>query len=243
MKTGAAIMVFLVGSLAAGSVWAADDGWSFEVTPYVWFVGMDGDVEVKGTKADVDVGFEDLIDKVDIGGSLLTVVQKGRWVNWLQLDYYELSDDETVDKIGGAKVEVESDTLLLTAATGIQVDGWSEGQTFDILLGVRYAGMDNELTISGVGSRDDSSDIYDAVLVIRPSFPIGKRWRFNPTLSIGTGDSDLTYELQPQFQYSFNETWAARVGYRRLYYDVEGDRGISFDGALHGFILGIGAVF
>ncbi len=243
VRIGAAIMAFLVYALLAGSAWAADGGWKFELTPYIWGVGIDGDITVRGTKVEVDAGFDDLIDKVDFGGSFLAVAQKGQWVNWLQVDYFEISDDKNVDRIGGAKVEVESDTLFLTVATGIQVDGWKKGQTFDILGGLRYARMDNELTISGVGSADRTSNIYDAVLVLRPSFPLSQRWRFNPTLSIGAGDSDLTYELQPQFQFNFTDTWAGRIGYRRLYYDTEGSSGNKFKGSFHGFILGLGATF
>lgn len=243
MRMMVTMLALLICGLLTGAAWAADDDWKFEITPYIWAVGIDGDVEVRGNKVEVDAGFDDLVDNVDAGGSLLAVVQKGSWVNWLQVDYFELESDENVDKIGGAKVEVESDSLFLTVATGIQIDGWKPGQTFDILGGLRYARMDNTLTISGVGSADRVSNIYDAVLVVRPSFQLSKRWRFNPTLSVGAGDSDLTYELQPQFQFHFNDTWIARLGYRRLYYDTEGSSGTSFDGAFHGFIAGFGGIF
>jgi hypothetical protein len=213
------------------------------LTPYIWTAGIDGDIEVKGRKVDVDVGFDDLIDKVDIGGSFLAVVQKGMWVNWLQVDYFSLSEDGTASALGGAEVDVESDTLILTAATGIQIGLWREGQTLDIMGGIRYLRMDNELSISGVGTFKNTNDIYDGVLVLRPSIPLSERWRFNPTLSIGAGDSDLTYELQPQFQYNFTDTWALRLGYRRLYYDTKGNRGNSFDGSFHGFFVGFGGTF
>lgn len=243
MKMRLTIMVLLACGLSVGSARAASNDWQFELTPYVWAAGMDGDIEVAGRSAEVEVGFEDLIDKVDIAGSFLGVVQKGMWVNWLQVDYLALSNDERPAALGGAKVEVESDTLILTAATGIQLGLWSEGQTIDIMGGVRYVRMENELSISGVGSFDETNDIYDAVLVLRPSMQLTKRLRFNPTLSIGAGDSDLTYELMPQFQYDFTDALAMRVGYRRLYYDFEGDRGNSFDGALHGFFIGLGLTF
>lgn len=243
MKMRLTIMVLLACGLSVGSARAASNDWQFELTPYVWAAGMDGDIEVAGRTAEVEVGFEDLIDKVDIAGSFLGVVQKGMWVNWLQVDYLALSNDERPAALGGAKVEVESDTLILTAATGIQLGLWSEGQTIDIMGGVRYVRMENELSISGVGSFDETNDIYDAVLVLRPSMQLTKRLRFNPTLSIGAGDSDLTYELMPQFQYDFTDALAMRVGYRRLYYDFEGDRGNSFDGALHGFFIGLGLTF
>jgi hypothetical protein len=138
MRKGTFLLAIVMLGLLAGSAWATDSGWKFEVTPYIWGVGIDADVEVKGTKVDVDLGFDDLIDKVDFAGSLLAVVQKDRWVNWLQVDYFEISDDETVGKYNGSKVEVESDVMLLTVATGIQVDGWKKGVTFDILGGLRY---------------------------------------------------------------------------------------------------------
>ncbi len=66
---------------------------------------------------------------------------------------------------------------------------------------------------------------------------------FNPTLAFGGGgDSELIYELQPQFQYQFTDNLALRVGYRRMYYDVKGDRG-EFDGVIHGAMLGLGLKF
>lgn len=243
MKTRITLLVLLVCGLSVGPARAASDDWKFEATPYVWAAGIDGDIEVAGRKAEVEVGFDDLIDKVDIAGSFLGVVQKGMWVNWLQVDYLALSNDTKPAALGGAEVEIESDTLILTAATGIQLNLWGEGKTIDIMGGIRYVRMDNELSISGVGSFDETNDIYDGVLVLRPSMQLTKRLRFNPTLSIGAGDSDLTYELMPQFQFDFTDSLAMRVGYRRLYYDFEGDRGNSFDGSFHGFFIGLGWTF
>ena len=55
----------------------------------------------------------------------------------------------------------------------------------------------------------------------------------------GGGDSKLTYELQPNLQYQFSNLIAARLGYRRLYYDYKGDKA-DFDGTFQGFTLGLG---
>jgi hypothetical protein len=77
------------------------------------------------------------------------------------------------------------------------------------------------------------------MLVLRPWFPITERLSFNPTLAIGGGgDSDLIYELQPQFRYNFTPHIALSVGYRQLYYDIEGDN-TKFDGKLHGALIGL----
>ena len=55
-------------------------------------------------------------------------------------------------------------------------------------------------------------------------------------------DSDLTYELQPQFQYDISKTMSARFGYRRLYYDIKNERS-SMDVTFSGFIVGLGFIF
>ena len=67
MRTLAAIIALLVCGLLTGPAQAADGGWKFELTPYIWGVGIDGDVTVGGTE--VDTGFDDLIDNIGFGGN------------------------------------------------------------------------------------------------------------------------------------------------------------------------------
>jgi outer membrane receptor protein involved in Fe transport len=243
MRMATVWMVLVVFGLSAGTARAAEGGWSFEVLPYLWAVGIDADVKVGGTKVDVSADASDLIRYLDFGASLLAKVQKDRWANRLQVDYFELSDDKDVDKIDGAKVEVDSDSLFLTVATGIQLDNLPEWVSLELLGGLRYAHMKNKLKISGLGSNENNQDIFDGVFVLWPSFRFSKHWGFNLPLSVGAGDSDLTFDLQPQFQFNFTDTWKAILGYRYLYYDTEGSRGNSFKGAFQGFMLGFGAAF
>jgi len=40
--------------------------WEFYVAPYVWTLSADGNVTVKGIKADVDVPFSDIRDQLNI---------------------------------------------------------------------------------------------------------------------------------------------------------------------------------
>jgi hypothetical protein len=240
MKQLCVFFIVLVALLTGNDRVQAQSDWKFEFTPYAWFAGIDGDVTVGDRTAEVDVGFGDLFDAVDIVGSFLTVTQYQRWVFWGQLDYFALDSDNLDNSPDIAKVE--SDTLILTVAGGYQFDGFVKNSTIDVLGGIRYANMENTLSITGIGTRKKDRGITDAVLVLRPSFQLMEKLRFNPTMSIGTGDSDLTWELQPQLQYAFTEHVAARVGYRRLAYDVKGDN-VDFDGTFHGFILGVGFIY
>ena len=148
--------------------------------------------------------------------------------------------------------------LLTEAAVGYQVDGWMEGQTFDLLVGVRNLHMENDLEVFGKGKSSRDNDVTDPILVVRPSILVYpskiQGLRFNPTLAIGAGgDSDLVYELQPQFQYQITENIAARLGYRTVGYKFKGDDAKNdnlnlteddeLNFTLSGLIAGLGVTF
>jgi hypothetical protein len=239
------VIAVVVGLLMAGSVTVfagESQGWRFEVTPYLWLAGIDGDLTVRDTKVHVNQSFSDLIDKVDFAGSAqLGGAYNDKFVIYSQLDYMALSESASR---GIISTKVSSDIFLLSGAVGYRFHGGlTPRSTTDVLFGVRYANMDNKINVSILGSRRGSVNVTDAIIMVRPSIPLSQRWRFNPTLSIGAGDSNLVYELSPQVEYAFSDTWAGRIGYRRLYYDIDNSNGTKWKGALAGLMLGIGAKF
>jgi hypothetical protein len=224
------------------SAQAAEDKWKFEITPYLWTAGMDGSATVNGQSTDFEVSFSDMVDVTDAMFAFLGVAQYGRVVFWAQVDYLSQDTDEQDDPPPAARLDL--DTTMTTLAVGYQFDGWRKGQTFDVLIGARQLALDRTLTVKATGaSFQKDTDINDTVLIVRPSFPLSDRWRFNPTLSYGSGDSESTYELQPQFQYQISKNWATRLGYRRLAYDIESDSGNEIDVTFSGFIIGFGGTF
>lgn len=234
-------------ALAVVTTWTFAQGseneWSVEVTPYIWAAGIDGDITVRGHKASIDVKFDDLIDAVDLAGSLLGIARYNRFVTWTQLDYVGTDTDELDNHPAGGRVE--SDMFMGTLAFGYTFGNPSDRHSLDLLLGARYFSLDNELTINSLGRFKQDKSYLDPVVLARPSWRLSDRWRFNPTFSIGGGgDSDLVYELQPQIQFQINNRLAARFGYRTLHYDVESStKQNKFDGAFQGLLLGLGGTF
>lgn len=251
MKKLVTCLVAAVLVMAASAGYAAEpQGLKVELTPYVWFAGIEGDVTVNGQTADFDKSASDLFDALDVGGSLLGIVQYNRFLVWGQVDYFSLSTDELDVQDRPAGGSLDSKMTLGEVAVGYQVDGWMEGQTFDLLVGARFLHMDNELEVYGAGTRSKTNDLADPIFVVRPSiliFPSKiQGLRFNPTLAIGGGgDSDLVYEMQPQIQYDFNDRISARFGYRRVGYKFKGDNNEDneLNVALAGLILGVGVKF
>jgi len=240
-RTATALATLFIIGAPISSVQAAEDKWKFEITPYLWTAGVDGDVTVNGHTTNVKISFKDMLDATNAAFSFLGVAQYGRVVLWGQVDYVSLDTDNIDNPPANARLEMDS--TMSTLAVGYQFDGWANGQTVDVLIGRRQLALDNKLTVNGVGTFQKNTDIDDTVLVVRPSFPISERWRFNPTLSYGKGDSKKTYELQPQFQYQISKNWATRLGYRSLTYNFEGDKSNTLDVTLSGFIIGFGGTF
>ena len=113
MKTVGIGMVAAVLLMASSTTFAVEpQGWKVEITPYAWLAGIEGDVTVDGQKADFDKSFSDLVDAVELAGSLLGVVQYNRFLLWGQVDYFSMSTDEldVEDRPQGGSLD--SDLLL-----------------------------------------------------------------------------------------------------------------------------------
>jgi hypothetical protein len=250
MKTMRVVAVAASLLLSAGMMTFAAEpqGWKVEITPYAWLAGVSGDATINGQKTDFEKKFSDIVDAVDLGGSLLTVVQYNRFLLWGQVDYFstDTSKMDIEDQPQGGSLDTKM--FLGEAAVGYQIDGWAEGQTFDLLVGVRTLQMESDLTIYGhPGTTSKDTDLVDPMFVVRPSIPVFPSkidgLRFNPTLAIGGGgDSDLVYELQPQLQYQITDSVAARIGYRTVGYKFkDGDNKLNIN--LEGLIVGVGMTF
>lgn len=250
-------MMIAAGALAAGvagaqapAVNAPKDGWKGELTPYAWLAGMEGDMTVNGRSVDFEKDFSDIIDMVELGGSLLGVAQYDRFLIWGQVDYFSMSTSELdVDEQPKAG-SLDSKMLLGELAVGYQVDGWLEGQTFDLLVGVRTLQLDNDLELYGKGETSKDVELVDPIFAVRPSVPVFPSkidgLRFNPTLCIGGGgDSEMVYGMQPQLQYQVNDSFAVRFGYRTVGYKFEGEKNKDneLDFSLSGLLLGAGFTF
>lgn len=239
MMAGATIALLVAGN--ATTAHAAENSWEIEFTPYLWMAGVDADVTVGNQTANVSASFSDVLNHLDIGALFLVRAERNHWVIWTQFDYMKLSTDELGNAASG---ELESDVILLTAGFGREFESADARRSIDVLLGVRYMELENTLQLDTLGTFRGKRELTDPVIIVRPSLRLSERWRLNPTFSYGTGgDSESTYELQPQVQFQMNDRWALRFGYRSLQYDIKNENGNSFDGGFQGPFVGVGGIF
>lgn len=238
----------LAMGLAAGAAQAqTTEGWSFEITPYVWYAGLEGDLSVAGHDVDFEKDASELLDAAEVGGSVRLGAAYDRFVIGALVDYFSLSTDELDADDQPKAGTVDSKMLLTEVAAGYRVDGWVEGQSFVFAIGVRNLHTENDLTLNAGGSFSDERDITDGMIYVLPTVPLFpssvKGLRFNPVLGIGAGDSDLAYEMFPQVQYDLNDTMAVRFGYRRVGWRFEGEGNNELNVDMAGLIAGLGVKF
>ncbi|MBX3705307.1 MAG: OmpA family protein [Pseudomonadales bacterium] len=249
----AVVLVAAVG-LQAPVQASEQTGWQVEVTPYGWLMGVDGKVAVNDREASFEKDFSDLKDNVDAGFMGLIAASYNRFVLFGQYDYAALSTEGSLRRdLGlpvppGVGVKGELDTTIATLGIGYRFDTFGEN-TLDVLVGVRDLKLDTELQ-RAASARSREMNVTDTLIMLRPSFRISERWRFNPTIAYAVGgDSDTHYELQPELQYQFADSFALRFGYRSLNYELESgnpnstDDYRAFDGSLSGFLIGVGWTF
>jgi len=212
---------------------AADKKWAFSVTPYLWMVGLDGDMTVMGVKSDVDVDFGDILDNLDFAFSVHMEAKRGKWGLFFDPTYITGSMDGDV---GPTSVDVEVDFALIEFGGFYEVldrDLGSSGRFHVVgapLIGLRWIYLDVDINISGPAPPPDaggSEDWLDLFIGWRSTFTLSPKWTLRTRTDIGGFDigssSDFAWNSQILFGYQMTKSATLLFGYRSL--DVDYDHG------------------
>jgi hypothetical protein len=232
------ICLAVLAAAAARPVLAQEavQGWSFELTPYLFAASMDGTAAARGVEAKVDVDFDTLLDNLDSAFMGQFEARRGRWGFDLEGIYFKL-DGEPVTTWSGPLGNSNVAALDWTATE--QVYQWtifygllSDDTKVDVLAAARYTDIEVKLALSadtgspllpsGARSVGRSEDWIDPVIGVRVLAPISARWSIFAYGDVGGGlgsGSDLTYQLFGALRWQFAERWRLQAGYRYVYQD------------------------
>jgi len=217
--------------------------WSFELTPYLWAAGMNGDIEVKNRTANVDPSFGDLFKDLDFGVMGAAEVRYDRWGFLLDGLYMKLSKD--ADTRGQLFSSVEA-----VLKTGM-VEGyfmyrpiWLDVFTLDVMAGARAWILDTELEFKpGIlpgATVSHSTAFADPLIGFRARYSLSDKFSLSLAGDVGGFgvSSNVTWQAFGGFEWHFAQHWTALAGYRALGLDIE-KRQIKIDAVFHGPVLGI----
>ncbi len=260
LRRGAGIVMLLlamvcapIAAMAAPETSEADE-WEFIVTPYVWVVGLQGDLTVKGRTADVDASFLDIIRNSDsIFGFLGNVeVRKGKWGAFVDGTYF--SGTSETAKIGPLSIDADVEMAIVSFGAFYRIAEWSladapgggpsySGQKMavDFYAGGRYTSLDTKidanvnltpgpLNLSAGRKFKKSPDWVDPIFGLRTItnvFPKVKLLLAGDIGGFGAG-SDFTWHADGLLGYDFtlfSKKSTVWAGYRALYQDYKNGSG------------------
>lgn len=227
---------------AAVSAAEADD-WQFGASIYGWFPDISGTTNVPIGSGDFTIGISDILDNLEFTFQGSFDARKGKWGFLSDVIYMDVANTKKSIRdgmIGGTQLPWEINgefgvgmKSLIWTNVGYYRLVEDSNKSFDMLAGVRYADIDQDISwsLSGdigqtplpgrEGSVSVGDTLWDYIIGFRGQVAFGAddKWFIPYYADIGTGDADLTYQLAGGIGYKFN--WGAIAAlYRYMDYDV-----------------------
>ena len=236
----------IAGTLALAAHPANAGEWSYQLEPYLWGLGIDGDASIGRLEGqDVDADFGDILDTLDMG--LMARFEAHHENGWgLALDYafMDLSEDRTSPRGGVLDAGVRMgifDALLVKAAR-------SGDEKLDYFVGLRWGDIDVDVAfdpviLPGTVRRSVSEDWLDLVVGMRWTNLLNEKWSFTLHGDVGGGGTDFTANGVVGFRYGISDSKELNLQYKALAVDYEtgipGQPGyFQYDTTTHGVIIG-----
>jgi hypothetical protein len=249
MTTRSVILALSAFCLAHAAM-AADDAWSFRLTPYLWFAGLKGTVAtIPGSPSvPIDVSPSEAIEDTETGVMLLFDAKRGRHGLFADVMYTDVrSDAELLPPPIALTLRSISKTTLVSLAYAYEFYN-RDRAVIDLMLGGRYWNIDTELRfgsevggpLAGRTVTHDESWI-DPMFAIKGRTPLGNS-RFYVAGGAAVGGfgigSDRFYELNGAIGYQWNDAIGTSIGYRMFDVDYE-DGGFVYDARQQGWQAGL----
>lgn len=229
------IYLLLAACLASpGASFAAEPGWDWFGTTYLWAAGVTADFDEDARVSDSTTGFSDILDKTDL--SFMGHIEGQGDDVGVQADLVYLALGDSKD-FATASIDADVTTTIFDVAMV-----WSPGavryEGIELIAGLRYLSLDFEAEIDPVNpalpgrvSGIDRS-FTDALVGARYVFPLTDQWSMGLRADSSFGNSEGTWSASLNFRREFGQR-ALVFGYRYFSVEVQpGDQ--SFELQFHG---------
>jgi hypothetical protein len=217
------------------------DGWQVDLSPYLWFAGLRGDVAVspRAPPAHVAAPFSDILSDLKFGFMVDGEARHGRFVGLADLMYLELQTSKNVGvgDLGFLNVRLTHKQLTATVLGGYRVMDRGDS-SLDLMAGGRVLNLDDRLDLEALARKltfSGSLAWVDPVVALRLRGPIASHWSYTAYGDAG-GASGFTWQLQGLVNYRASPRWTVSGGWRHLAIDHR-DGAVLFDVSLDGPIL------
>lgn len=220
------------------------NGWSLDLTPYLWFAGTHGTVGALGRDASVHASAGDMLSHLNAGLMGAAQAQIGRFLLNGDLLWIRLSDSKALPFPGlnARSADVTVGQLVWTSKIGYRLIE-RNGVKADANVGVRYWHLGQSLNFnpSILGLNVNRSQSWaDIVVGGRLEFPLGQKASITALGDVGgwnaTAKSD--YQIAGALNFKVSNRWTISPGYRYLYVDYRSGSSI-YNLATSGALIGV----
>lgn len=215
--------------------------WSIRADLYGWAQSLDGDIDIRRFSVPVNVGFDDILENLDIAVMGAVAVNYGRWSFLADFNYAEIEADATLLR-GRIPVEFTQRQFLgnFTVGYGVVQSG---ATNFEVYAGVRVNSIDVDIDFGKFDRSNDKSWV-DPIIGARFQTDLSDKWFVRAVGDIGGFgiESDFTWQAMAGFGYRVTKTGAFLLGYRGIGTDFT-DGGFTYDVIAHGPVIGFEARF
>lgn len=241
----------------------ADNKWRYSITPYAYVpFSIDGTSVVAGTAIELDLGFSDAIDLLDVALAARTEFWKGDWGIIADLYYLDLGvdGDAELPTPGGGTVGVDVDVTQRWAAL-LGSYRFAKGTygnadrrfAWDAAAGLRWNSIKQEVDADvdigrGPGvqtSLGGTETWWEPALMLRGAYEIADNWTAGGRVELGgfgVNDSDLQYTVLFSADWQGWERTSLSIGY--VFYGIDysttrSDGDFEYDVDQHGPYVGL----
>ncbi len=250
----------LLLALVSTNAWAqGSDEFDWKIAPYLWTVGIDGDVAIGPIEQDLDISFSDILSDFDVGGSVFAEVGKGNHSVHFDYTYLRLKPDATdlpsPPFPAGSTLKTKMTTNIFEPAYNYRFGG-ADGN-YALVLGARYLDIEMRMTpqislpepfppdlpIEGPGPLEAGPSWWDYFVGVKTHHQISTNWDFDFYGTIGGGDSDSPWTVQAMFGRRFANDNRLGLGLRVWGIDYSEKEGVmsqytSIDVTFYGLMIG-----
>ncbi|MBL9128777.1 MAG: hypothetical protein JNL97_14075 [Verrucomicrobiales bacterium] len=193
-------------------------GWTFETTLYGLAAGMSGEVAVKGISADIDMGFDDVLEQLEFGAMGAFRIGYNRW---------SLTTDVIFMALGASKgaFNVEMDQWVVEPAIGYRLCRY-----FEPLVGFRYNNLSGEIHGPAGPNPTGTQDWIEPFVGGNVTVPLTRCVGFHVRGDAGGfgAGAELTWQVFPYVNWHISDHWSLQAGYRWVQTHYEAGSGRDF---------------
>ena len=239
------MLASIVFALMATSSWAQEsEDFDWKIAPYLWTVGLSGDITIGETTQEIDVSFSDILSDFEIGGSVYAEAGKGNHAFHIDYTYIRTRPDPTPLPIPpfmeGEELASKMTINILEAAYNYR---WNGADGPALVLGTRLLDIKMRMNLGSMPAITSGPDWWDYFVGVKTHNAISAKWDFDFYGTIGTGGSDTPWTLQAMFGRKFSSGNRLGLGVRVWGIDYSEGEGLggqftALDTTFYGLMIG-----